>query len=53
VGSSPASPKGHVNLSARAGYAIETANTPVLAVPRGTEIKFSKPSIVKRVAAKV
>jgi nucleotide-binding universal stress UspA family protein len=53
VGSSPASPKGHVNLSARAGYAIETANTPVLAVPRGTEVKFSKPSLVKRVAAKV
>jgi nucleotide-binding universal stress UspA family protein len=53
VGSSPASPKGHVNLSARAGYAIETANTPVLAVPRGTAIKFSKPGIVKRVAAKV
>ena len=53
VGSSPASPKGHVNLSARAGYAIETANGPVLAVPRGTEVKFSKPGIVKRVAAKV
>jgi nucleotide-binding universal stress UspA family protein len=53
VGSSPASPKGHVNLSARAGYAIETANTPVIAVPRGTAVKFSKPSIVKRVAAKV
>jgi nucleotide-binding universal stress UspA family protein len=53
VGSSPASPKGHVNLSARAGYAIETANTPVLAVPRGTAIKFSKPSIVQRVVAKV
>jgi nucleotide-binding universal stress UspA family protein len=53
VGSSPASPKGHVNLSARAGYAIETANTPVIAVARGTAVKFSKPSIVKRVAAKV
>jgi nucleotide-binding universal stress UspA family protein len=53
VGSSPASPKGHVNLSARAGYAIETANTPVIAVPRGTALKFSKPSLVKRVAAKV
>jgi nucleotide-binding universal stress UspA family protein len=53
VGSSPASPKGHVNLSARAGYAIETANTPVIAVPRGTAIQFSKPGIVKRVAAKV
>jgi nucleotide-binding universal stress UspA family protein len=53
VGSSPASPKGHVNLSARAGYAIETANTPVLAVPRGTQLKFSKPSIVQRVAARV
>jgi nucleotide-binding universal stress UspA family protein len=53
VGSSPASPKGHVNLSARAGYAIETSNTPVIAVARGTEVKFSKPGIVKRVAAKV
>jgi nucleotide-binding universal stress UspA family protein len=53
VGSSPASPKGHVNLSARAGYAIETANTPVLAVPRGSEVKFSKPGLVQRVAAKV
>jgi len=53
VGSSPASPKGHVNLSARAGYAIETANTPVIAVPRGTAIKFSKPGIVKRIAEKV
>jgi nucleotide-binding universal stress UspA family protein len=53
VGSSPASPKGHVNLSARAGYAIETSNRPVIAVPRGTELKFSKPGLVKRVAAKV
>ena len=53
VGSSPASPKGHVNLSARAGYAIETANTPVIAVARGTAVKFSKPGIVQRVAAKV
>jgi nucleotide-binding universal stress UspA family protein len=51
VGSSPASPKGHVNLSARAGYAIETSNTPVLAVPRGTEVRFSKPGIVERVAS--
>jgi hypothetical protein len=51
VGSSPASPKGHVNLSARAGYAIETANTPVIAVARGTAVKFSKPGIVQRVAA--
>ncbi|MGA9371064.1 MAG: universal stress protein [Solirubrobacterales bacterium] len=53
VGSSPASPKGHVNLSARAGYAVEIAHTPVIAVPRGTSIKFSKPGIVQRVAAKV
>lgn len=53
VGSSPASPKGHVNLSARAGYAIETANTPVIAVARGTEVKFGKPSIIQRVAEKV
>jgi len=53
VGSSPASPKGHLNLTARAGYAIETSNVPVLAVPRGSAVKFSKPSLVKRVAAKV
>ncbi len=53
VGSSPASPKGHVNLSARAGYAIETSNVPVIAVARGTAVKFSKPGIVKRVAARV
>jgi nucleotide-binding universal stress UspA family protein len=53
VGSSPASPKGHVNLSARAGYAIETANTPVIAVARGSEVQFGKPSAIQRVAAKV
>jgi nucleotide-binding universal stress UspA family protein len=53
VGSSPASPKGHVNLSARAGYAIETANAPVVAVPRGVAVKFAKPGIVQRVSAKV
>src|SRR4051794_31779012 len=48
VGSSPASPKGHVNLSARAGYAMETANSPVIAVPRGAPVKFGKPSLAKR-----
>jgi nucleotide-binding universal stress UspA family protein len=53
VGSSPASPKGHVNLSARAGYAIETASSPVIAVPRGTEVKFSKPSLAKRAISSV
>ena len=53
VGSSPASPKGHVNLSARAGYAIETANSPVIAVPRGVPVAFSKPSLAKRALSKV
>ncbi|MFL5907740.1 MAG: universal stress protein [Solirubrobacterales bacterium] len=53
VGSSPASPKGHVNLSARAGYAMETANSPVIAVPRGTPVKFGKPSLAKRALSKV
>jgi nucleotide-binding universal stress UspA family protein len=53
VGSSPASPKGHVNLSARAGYAIETANSPVIAVPRGTEVRFAKPSLAKRAISSV
>ena len=53
VGSSPASPKGHVNLSARAGYAIETSHSPVIAVPRGTELRFGKKSIVQRVAERV
>src|SRR5436190_1048969 len=33
-------------------YAIETANAPVIAVARGTEVKFAKPGIVRRVAAK-
>jgi hypothetical protein len=42
-----------VNLSARAGYAIETANIPVIAVARGTQVGFGQPSIVRRVAAKV
>jgi nucleotide-binding universal stress UspA family protein len=42
VGSSPASPKGHVNLSGRAGYAIETSDAPVIAVARGVELTFSK-----------
>ena len=53
VGSSPASPKGHVNLTARAGYAIETANEPVIAVPRGAPVKFGKPSRVKKALSKV
>ena len=53
VGSSPASPKGHLNLSARAGYAIETANSPVIAVPRGTPVTFGKPSLAKRALSKV
>jgi nucleotide-binding universal stress UspA family protein len=53
VGSSPASPTGHVNLTARAGYAIETAHTPVIAIARGTEVKFSKPGLVQRVAEKI
>jgi nucleotide-binding universal stress UspA family protein len=53
VGSSPASPKGHVNLSARAGYAIETSNRPVLAVARDTALEFSKRGSAKRVGAEV
>jgi nucleotide-binding universal stress UspA family protein len=53
VGSSPASPKGHVNLSARANYAIETAHSPVIAVARGEAIKFSKPSLAKRAVSTV
>ncbi len=53
VGSSPASPKGHVNLSARAGYAIEIANSPVIAVARGTEVGFGKPSLARPALSKV
>ena len=53
VGSSPASPKGHVNLTARAGYAIETSSSPVIAVPRGTAVAFGKPSLPKRALSKV
>jgi nucleotide-binding universal stress UspA family protein len=53
VGSSPASPKGHVNLTARAGYAIETSSVPVIAVARGAALEFSKPGLVRRIAEKV
>jgi nucleotide-binding universal stress UspA family protein len=53
VGSSPASPKGHVNLSARAGYAIETSHSPVIAVPRGTELRFGKKSVAQRETERV
>jgi len=40
VGSSPMSPKGHVTLSASAGYEVETATSPVIVVARGTPIDF-------------
>jgi nucleotide-binding universal stress UspA family protein len=41
VGSRVGTPTGHVELSASAGYAIETATSPVLVVPRGKPVRFA------------
>jgi len=42
VGSREGTPQGRVELSASVDYAIETAKTPVLAVPRGTAVPFAE-----------
>jgi nucleotide-binding universal stress UspA family protein len=44
VGSREGAPTGRVELSATAGYAIETATSPVLVVPRGAPVHFATPS---------
>jgi nucleotide-binding universal stress UspA family protein len=41
VGSRAESPVGKVTLSAASDYAVETANQPVLVVPRGTALSFA------------
>jgi nucleotide-binding universal stress UspA family protein len=43
VGSRAGTPNGRVELSATAGYAIDTAASPVLVVPRGRPVQFSEP----------
>jgi nucleotide-binding universal stress UspA family protein len=40
VGSRPEAPEGRVMISAAAEYAIETASSPVLVVPRGVALSF-------------
>jgi nucleotide-binding universal stress UspA family protein len=42
VGSRPEAPVGRVNVSAAVAYAIETATTPVLVVPRGVTLPFER-----------
>ena len=44
VGSRPEAPHGRVMISAVAEYAIETASSPVLVVPRGVALQFAVPS---------
>jgi nucleotide-binding universal stress UspA family protein len=45
VGSRDGAPEGRMELSAVAEYAIETATSPVLAVPRATPIQFTEPAL--------
>jgi nucleotide-binding universal stress UspA family protein len=42
VGSRPESPADKVTLSAASDYAVETANYPVLVVPRGAAVSFAQ-----------
>jgi nucleotide-binding universal stress UspA family protein len=44
IGSREGTPTGRVELSATAGYALETATSPVLVVPRGTPVQFVAPA---------
>ncbi len=45
VGSRDGAPEGRLELSAAAEYAIETATSPVLAVPRGAPVLFAEPAL--------
>src|SRR5438034_360771 len=45
VGSREGAPEGRVELSATASYAVETATTPVIAVPRGKPVPFAEPAL--------
>jgi nucleotide-binding universal stress UspA family protein len=47
IGSREGTPTGRVELSATAGYALETATAPVLAVPRGVAVEFAAPALSK------
>jgi nucleotide-binding universal stress UspA family protein len=44
VGSREGTPEGRVELSASAEYAIATATSPVLVVPRGKPVRFASPA---------
>jgi nucleotide-binding universal stress UspA family protein len=45
VGSREGARNGRVELSAAAEYAIETATSPVLVVPRGNPVRFAQPAL--------
>lgn len=44
IGSRAGTPNGRVELSATASYAIDTATSPVLVVPRGKAVLFAEPA---------
>jgi nucleotide-binding universal stress UspA family protein len=45
IGSREGTPAGRVELSATAGYELETATSPVLVVPRGVAVEFASPAL--------
>ena len=45
IGSREGTPRGRLELSAAAEYAIETSTSPVLAVPRGAPVLFAEPAL--------
>ena len=45
LGSREGTPDGRLELSASAEYAIETATSPVLAVPRRAPVAFAEPAL--------
>lgn len=51
VGSRDGAPEGAVQLSATADYAIETASSPVLAIPRGKVVSFGSAPVAETTQA--
>ena len=52
IGSRAEARHGHVLLTALAEYAIDTAGSPVLAVPRGVALPFAEPATVTASASR-
>jgi nucleotide-binding universal stress UspA family protein len=45
IGSRAGAPEGRLEVSATAEYVIETATSPVLAVPRAAPVLFAEPAL--------